>query len=1005
MPRPGRSKGHFWRLLRIYFRHFRVTVLLVCLGLLIFVVFLNQHGLPDFIKRPVLEKLRARGLELEFSRMRLRWHRGIVADNVQFGQIETPMLPRLSAKEVEIDLDWHALTRMQLQVDALRVRGGNLVWTLAETNATKRMLAVSEIEATLRLMPGDEWRLDDFRGSFAGGHIFLTVTVTNASAVRDWRFAASQPTGRSPPRPGRLRRLADTLEKISFSSPPELRLILDGDARELDSFTARLTLSASDADTPWGRATDLLLTSRLFPRAGRELSHLELHLRAATANTPWADTEQLHLNLNLSTKSENTNLVDGTLNVRAAGAQTRWASVTNVLLTATSIHSLTNPIPRSGGLELRAASAGTRWGSASNVVLNAQFDTATNPPPADVAWSWWTNLQPYQLDWEAELTGLRSEDLVADKMTCAGLWRTPLLAVTNVEVELHGGDFKGRAALDVATRAAAFSVGWNFDVKKISGLLTPGAQRWLERYTWEVPPHVRGSGAVTLPAWTNRQPDWRGEVQPTLRLAGEFAVTNGTFRGIAVDWARSHFTYTNMTWHLPDLEAGRPEGQVRLLHVSNDRTKEFYFQLHGAIDPQALRPVLSSKAQRGLDYFTFTQPPVVDGEIWGILRQPDSLGFNGSVALTNATFREQSADAVVTQFRYTNRVLEFIEPRLWRGTQAISAAHVTADFNTWRIYFTNGNSTAEPMVVARGIGPHVASALEPYRFVQPPRVRVNGYAPLKGSVDADLHFSVEGGLFEWWKFRVTRISGDLHWFRDTLALTNMQSEFYWGTAMGQADFDFKPNRLGTDFNFTVNVANVNLAMLVADLFARTNQLEGWLTGQLVVTRANTDDPNSWQGYGRAGLKDGSVWQIPVFGVLSKPLDAVLPGLGNSRFTEAKAKFKIINSVILSDNLEMRSPAMRLQYKGQVGMNGEVEARVEAELLRDTWLIGRVVSLAFWPVTKMLEYEIKGTLDAPKVEPLYIPKLFLMPLSPFQTLENLFTPAPKSTNTPPVFKEP
>lgn len=1005
MARPARSKSHFWRLLRIYFRRFRIAVLLVTLGLLVLIVYLNQHGLPDFVKRPVLEKLRARGVDLEFSRMRLRWHRGIVADNVRFGGVEESTLPRLSAKEVEIDLDLSALARFQVQVDSLSLSGGKLVWTAGETKAPTRTLEVSDIEATLRLAPGDEWRLDDFRGQFAGAHFFLSGVVTNASAIRDWKVARVRQPGDAPLRwPERLRAIAETIERISFSTPPELRLTLDGDARELQSFTARLTVTAADADTPWGKASRVRLTSRLFPGASRELSHFELHLRAATANTPWADANQLELEMNLDAVAGQTNLVNGTVNVRAEHAQTRWATVTNAQFTANWVHSLANPIPLSGSGELRTASAGSRWGSAGDVRLTARFDTATNPPPADASWTWWTNLQPYQLDWDAELTRLQSDKLVAEKISCAGLWRTPVLTVTNLQAGLHEGTLGARATLDVATRAVEFTAGWDFDVKRISELLPEGAQRWLTRYTWDVAPHVRGNGAVTLPAWTNRQPDWRAEVQPTLRLAGDFAVTNGTFRGVAIDWARSHFTYSNQVWYLPNLEAGRPEGQLQLEHVSNDRTKEYYFRFQAAVDPQALRPVLSTNAHRGLDYFVFAQPPVVGGEIWGVLRQPDSLGFAGSVALTNATFRGQSVDSVVAQLRYTNRVLEFIEPRLWRGTQAMSATRITADFNTWRIHFTNGLSTAEPMVVARAIGPPVVRALAPYQFTLPPFARVNGFAPLKGSVDADLRFSLDGGPFEWWKFRLPRVSGDLHWFRDTLALTNLQSEFYWGTATGHAYFAFMPGRPGADFNFTMNVANANLPMLMADLFASTNQLEGWLNGQLVITAANSADSNSWQGYGRARLKDGLLWQIPIFGVLSGPLDSVVPGLGNSRFTEARARFKIADSVIYSDDLEMRAPAMRLQYNGQVTMDGRVNARVEAELLRDTWLIGRVVSLALWPVTKMLEYRITGTLENPKTEPVYIPKLFMAPLSPFQTLEDLFTVEPK-TNAPPVFKEP
>ena len=1003
MARAGKSR--FWRKCRIYFRRFRITVLLVLLALLSIIVYLNQHGLPDFVKRPVLEELRARGVDLEFSRMRLRWYRGIVAENVRFGGVEDPTLPKLSAKEVEIDLNLRLLSRLQLQVDSLGLHGGNLAWSVAKTNEPARTLTVKDIEATLRLAPGDERRLEDFRAGFAGAHFVLSGTVTNASAIRDWKFAERKQPGRGPQWPERLRRLAETLDKISFSSPPELRLMLDGDGRDLQSFTARLTLSARDADTPWGKTTNVLMTARLFPGAGRKLSHLELNLHAATASTRWADAAHLELELLLDTVALHTNLVDGTLSVRAAHAQTKWASVTNAQFKANWVHSMTNPIPLSGGGELRAATASTRWGKAGNVRFAARFDAAANPPPADGLWSWWTNLQPYQLDWDGELTGLQSENLVAEKISCAGQWRTPLLAITNLRAELHDGAVTGRATLDVATREAEFSVDSDFDVQKISPLLTPGARRWMSRYTWAEPPRVRGRGAVTLPAWTNRQPDWRAEVQPTLRLAGEFAVTNGTFRGVAADWARSHITYSNLIWHLPDLEAGRPEGQLRGVHVADDRTKEFFFQVHGAIDPQALRPVLSTNAQRGLDYFTFTQPPVVDGEVRGHWRQHDRVSFQGRLAITNFTFREQSADSVVAELRYTNRVLEFIEPRLWRGTQALSAAGITADFNTGHIHFTNGFSTAEPMVVAHAIGPKTARHLEPYHFTQPPTVRVNGFVPVKDLDIVDLHFAVEGGPFEWWKFRVPQIAGNVHWLNDTLILTNVQSEFYWGNATGHAFFDMKQDRPGSDFNFAANVANVNLAMLMADLFTRTNQLEGWLNGQIIITKANSADSNSWQGYGRARLRDGLIWEIPIFGVLSKPLDSIAPGLGNSRVTEASAKFKIANGKVYSDSLEMRAPAMRLQYDGKVGLDGSVDARVEAEFLRDTWLIGRVVSLVLWPVTKMLEYKITGTLDHPKSEPVYIPKLILMPLNPFQTLEDLFTIEPKSTNAPPVMKAP
>ncbi|MCW5552395.1 MAG: AsmA-like C-terminal region-containing protein [Verrucomicrobiae bacterium] len=998
------AKSRFWRKCRIYFRRLRIAVLLAMLALLGLLVYLNQVGLPDFLKRPVLEELRGRGVDLEFSRLRLRWHRGIVAESVRFGRAEEPRLPRLSAREVEIDLNPQALARLKLQVDAISLRGGALHAPVADANSPTRTVRVEQIEARLRFLPGDEWSLDDFRARFAGAEFFLSASVTNASAIRHWDFWHRPRVAREVSVPDQLRRLADTLETISFTTPPELRLVVRGDALDLPGFTARLVLKAADADTPWGQTTNVLFTARLLPDADRALSQAQLSLVAASARTPWAEATGVDLGVELKSSAGQTNLVDGRLTLHAATATTEWASSTNLHLTAGWVHSLTNPIPLSGQLELQAGNAFTRWAEAANVRLAAQMSSTPDTPAADTALVWWTNLQPYQIAWNMALTDFNSEKLVADSISVAGRWASPGLTVTNLQAELHGGTLEADAALDVLTREVRFSLVSDFDAKRIAPVLTPGAQRWLARYSWVEAPHVRGSGALILPAWTNREPDWRAELQPSLRLAGEFAVTNGAYLGVAADWARAHFSYTNMTWHLPDLAAAGPGGQLHLEHRADDRTKDFYFRIHSTMDPHVVRPLLDEQQQRGLDFVTFTEPPVIDAEIWGRWRAYELIGARGQVALTNFAIRGQHADAVVAQVHYTNLVLEFLEPRLWRGTQAMSAAGIRADFNTHRIHFTNGFSTAEPLAVARAIGPKVGRTMEPYRFTHPPVARVSGYAPLKGSTDADLRFDVDGGEFTWWLFRLPNIAGAVHWQGETLALRNIQAGFYWGNATGQADFDFSRDAPGTDFGFAASFTNVNLPLLMADLLVRTNHLEGWLNGQLVITNANSSISNSWQGHGHVRLRDGLIWEIPIFGVLSRPLDSLIPGLGNSRFTDGSARFSITNSVVFSDDLEMRAPAMRLQYQGTVGFDGQVNARVEAELFRDTWLIGRVVSLALWPVTKLIEYKVTGPLNNPKSEPLYMPaRLLFLPLHPFQMLEDIFTSEPPKTNAPPVFK--
>jgi AsmA-like C-terminal region len=921
-------KHRFWRKCRVYFRRLRISVWLVALMLLCAVLYLDLVGLPDFVKRPLLDGLRARGVNLEFSNLRLNWHHGLVAEDVRFGQANQTAGPRLSAKEVSLQLNLPALAGLRFQVDGLSLREGRLEWPADETNAPLRVLNIENIETRLRLLPGDEWSLDDFRARFAGAQFSLTADITNASAIRNWTFLHAARPAATNIWPQRLRRLAATLETISFSSPPDLRLVASGDARDLQSFSARLTVSAPDADTPWGKASQVLLTAHLFPATSNDTARGEIKLEAEVVQTQWGEGRKLQFTTDLAPLS--------------------------------------------------------------------------NPPPADASLAWWTNALPWKLDWQCELAELRLEKISADEISCAGLWRAPQFAVTNLQAKLGGGEINAGAGLDVVSREAQFNLVSDADPNAVAQLLTPKTRSWLAKYSWESRPHLNGGGGLTLPEWTNRHPDWRGEVRPTLRLGGEFAVTNGAYMGIHADWARSHVSYTNMVWHLPDLEVGRPEGTMRLAHREDDRTKDFHWHVQGPIDPRLFRPLLATNQLRGFDLVTFNGPLTVDGDVWGRLYEHERIGFQLRVAATNFAFRGQSVDTFESAVRYTNRFLELIEPHLTRGAQLMNASGVAVDFTAQRIYFTNGFGMAEPQMVANAIGPKVGHVLEPYRFALPPVVHVDGYAPLKGSRDADLHFAVDGGPFEWLKFKVPHIAGDVYWRGETLLLTNVQAGFYEGTGEGSAFFAFRPGQgQGCDFNFSLAVTNADLHLLMSDVAKKTNRLEGLLTGKVTITDATSTNIHSWNGSGSARLRDGFIWEIPFFGVLSPVLDGIVPGLGNSRVTEGRGSFFITNGVVYSDSLSFHSPMMRLQYKGTADFNGRVNARVEAELFRDAGGLGRFISVVLWPVTKLMEYEVKGTMSKPKVEPVYIPKLLFLPLHPFRTLGELFPNESGSTNAPPA----
>src|SRR5437867_9699 len=412
----------------------------------------------------------------------------------------------------------------------------------------------------------------------------------------------------------------------------------------------------------------------------------------------------------------------------AGTVETRWGNATNALFSANWIHALTNPVPLSGEGHLRCEAADTKLAdgaSARRLELNARLAAAELPLRGDESWAWWTNLAPYILDWDFQVAELHSPKVLAECATAGGSWHAPELTITNFHADLYDAQLQVRADLNVATRALRASVTSNLDPHQLAPLLTEGARQWLAQYSWEKAPQVAAEASLILPAWTNRHPDWRAEVRPSLSFAGEFkAEHGGAWRELSVSAAQSHFSYSNSVWRLPDLTIIRPEGKLSADYEENDLTKDFHWRVESTIDLKAVRSVLESNQLKHFDLINFSEPPHLQGEIWGRWHEPELVGFKGAVAVTNFTLRGESITAFQTSLDYTNRFLLLTNAQAQLGTRVASAGSLGIDFPAQKIYLANGFSTTDPEVVARAIGPKIAKTIEPYRFANPPTARV-----------------------------------------------------------------------------------------------------------------------------------------------------------------------------------------------------------------------------------------------------------------------------------------
>ena len=622
-------------------------------------------------------------------------------------------------------------------------------------------------------------------------------------------------------------------------------------------------------------------------------------------------------------------------------------------------------------------------------------------------WAGWAALEPYSLDWECHLAELRANDLAAQQIACTGAWRAPTLTLTNLQATFTHGQLGLRAALNVATRALEAAVTSDVDPRRLASVLPKSAAQWVAQAAWTQPPRLSADIDLVLPAWTNREPDWHAEIPPAIRLEGQLqAPEGGAWKGVSVSGLQSHFSYSNQCWRLSGLRLTRPEGQLLASYSDDALTQEFYLRVAGSVDPRAARPWLGRGERNALDFFTFTQPPVIEAEVRGRRGDAKQLGIRGRVALTNFTFRGESASSLRNRRRSTRT----------RSCNSRPPACCAAPSNStptasWPI--STSRKSLSPTVSARPTrwSSPAPSARQPpapssVPVCRAPAVRAHGIIPMHGEEEADLYFQVEAERFHWLNFTVPQVAANLHWAGLHLLLSGVRMDFYGGKADASAAFYFDPLHPGTDYQFTLSTSNTLLQALMADLSTRTNHLAGRLSGTLLITRANSEDRRQTQGQGALELRDGLILEIPLFGVFSPVLDSLAPGLGSSRASAGAARFVITNGVIHSDNLEIHSPPMRLRYWGNADLKGRLEARAEALLLRDVPFFGPLVSLAFSPVTKLFEFKVTGSINQPKTQPLYLlPRIMLVPLHPLRTLKGLLPEdlAPARTNAVPSIK--
>jgi hypothetical protein len=985
------------------FKWCRVALLLIVLLAVAVLTYLQLVGLPAFLKNPLLRALRQRGVEAEFTDARLAWGPSIVIENGIFSPTNQATGPRLSAGWTQLNLNAAALLRTRLHVDSFEVLKASLRIPVSPTNQEPLLLTNVNLHVTLlsnnlaQVRNGSAWS--------RGIRIQINGELQHVYSMRDWKLpmarapAAPAAIPANPVEPNPRLSVWEIIQKIHFRGTPLLKVHVSGDGHDRNTLRAEMEFSAAGAQSPWGQCGPLYLRAACARWLNSGASpFFQARFMARDVATPWAAGRDLSASVDFSREAATNFSADVHLTGHElsttwnSGTDSNWVRAANLHCDGTT--RLPSPTfkPDQATGEFRVTEIESGWGSVEAASLILQTGRTNDPSPSNPGWGPWNQIKPLALDWQASATNVFTPKLKLDRLAINGGWHAPKLTVNKLEAVMYRGHLHLSGGLDVSSREVQARAAVDFDPHQIAPLLTGPAQHWISLYDWETPPNFSGGIRFVLPPWTNRVNVWPDESRDSVQLAGNFSVGRGAFRGVAVTSARSGFSYTNRTWNISGLRVDVGDGSLGLDYDWSELTHAYHFKFDSKFDPAIALPLLTAPQQRTLGAMSFPDKPEVQGDVWGNWRDTATIGFAASLSTGRFLVRGETVNQLKAKVDFTNRFLSISQLSAVHDTGRVDAPLSGIHFatNSISISMSNASSTMDPEPVRRALGKNAPPFLGEIHFDSPPFVKASGSFTPGEDLGTDMHFLVQGNRFHWNNLTADSIQGAVDYHVRTVIVTNVEAGFY-GNGTLQGAFEVEWDQRKTRFNSDVSFTDINLGALARDFTKKNSKLEGRLDGQLTLAAPFGASVTNTFGQGWLHLHDGLLWDIKLFGVFSPILNAIAPGAGESRAREASASFVITNGAISTDNLEIHSTGFRLLYRGTIDSQKRLNARLEANLLRDTPVFGHFLSWMLTPVDKMFEYRITGTLDKPVAKPLYIPKLFLNLLRPFHSLKELLPP--------------
>ena len=290
-------------------------------------------------------------------------------------------------------------------------------------------------------------------------------------------------------------------------------------------------------------------------------------------------------------------------------------------------------------------------------------------------------------------------------------------------------------------------------------------------------------------------------------------------------------------------------------------------------------------------------------------------------------------------------------------------------------------STIAPLAMARMVGV--------LTNITPQHIEIQGASTIEASGRVDVNDSYAQTDF-WAKVQADRIrvhemtcdSGavDLHMVGRSVTLTNFEASVYGGIASGHVVLEIPPRgESNSHYRASLNFEKADFESFMKAVTPpeSKNAYQGELSGGLQIEGDSAGAfLKSINGVGSVHVRDGRVFLLPVFGGLSRLMTKIIPGLDFVlRQSDAKSEFEINDGVLTTEKVAVEGGILSLKGHGSYRLGDELDFDIQVKLMKEHTLVAKLLRVLTYPISKLFEFRLRGTLS----EPVWYPVNFSMDL--------------------------